>query len=282
MNFFFLFFIVFRFYDAVTSRMAKIWLHFEPFYKMTKYYQMEINGRTKSSLKFTEEILQNGRKMSEYNNNNNEPTNIIKSLTDPKHGLSDQEIREEIFSMIMAGQDTTTIIVSTALLMLAIHKDVQQKVVDELHEVFSSSEDSVDFEILNKLPYLELVLKETMRLFPISAFTLRTVREDFQLDEYVIPAGANIYLPVFSLHRDKNHWGDDADLFIPERFEPEKFKDVHPFAYIPFTGKRGSEFYEFFMYFLNLSFNRWPTTMYRISLRYVVHENMYGKFSTTL
>lgn len=229
-----------EFYDATTSRIAKVWLHFEPFYKMTKYYQMEINGRTKSSLKFTEEILEKGKKSIENNNNNNTNStcNIISVLVDPKHGLCDQEIREEIFSMIMAGQDTTTIIVSSTLLMLAIHKNVQQKVVDELHEVFSTVDEHVDFDILNKLPYLELVIKETMRLFPISAFTLRKVMEDFQLDKYAIPAGAIIYLPVFGLHRDKNYWGEDADLFIPERFEPEKFKNVHPYAYIPFTGEK--------------------------------------------
>lgn len=198
---------------------------------------MEMNGRSKSSLKFVEEILQKGKQNALNNNNNNdEHTNIIKSLVDPKHGLCDQEIREEIFSMIMAGQDTTTIIVSSALLMLAIHKDVQIKVVNELHEIFSTVDELVDFEILNKLPYLENVIKETLRLFPISAFTLRTVLEDFQLDEYIIPAGANLFLPVFSLHRDKNYWGDDADLFVPERFEEEKIKHVHPYAFIPFTG----------------------------------------------
>lgn len=196
---------------------------------------MEMNGRSKSSFKFVEEILQRGRQNAI--NNNDEHTNIIKSLVDPKHELCDQEIREEIFSMIMAGQDTTTLIVSNALLMLAIHKDVQFKVVKELRGIFTTIEEPVNFEILNELPYLENVLKETLRLFPISAFTLRTVIEDFQLGDYVIPAGANLYLPVFSIHRDKNYWGNDADLFIPERFEGERIKDVHPYAFIPFTGK---------------------------------------------
>lgn len=120
--------------------------------------------------------------------------------------------------------------------MLAMHKNVQQKVLNELNEVFSSVDDPVDFDILNKLPYLEMVIKETLRLFPISAFTLRTSTDDFVLDNYNIPAGTNFFLSVFSLHREEKFWGKDAGEFKPERFEPESIKDIHPYAYVPFSG----------------------------------------------
>lgn len=139
--------------------------------------------------------------------------------------------------LIYQAQDSTTIIISTSLLMLAMHKNIQEKVVNELREVFTSVDDPVDFEIVNKLPYLEMVIKETLRLFPISAFTLRTSTDDFQLDGYKIPARANFFLSVFSLHRDTTFWGDDAGIFKPERFEPEQIKKVHPYAYVPFSGE---------------------------------------------
>lgn len=61
-----------------------------------------MEARSKSSLKFTEEILQNGRRNAEISNNISGPKNTIKSLVNPKHELSDQEIREEITSIIMA------------------------------------------------------------------------------------------------------------------------------------------------------------------------------------
>lgn len=125
--------------------------------------------------------------------------------------------------------------------MLAMHKHVQEKVVQELREVFVSADEEINFDVLNNLPYLEMVIKETMRLFPVAAFTLRTTTENFELQKYTIPAGANLFLFIFTLHRDKLYWGDDAESFIPERFEPERIKNVHPYAYVPFTGEKVSE-----------------------------------------
>lgn len=64
---------------------------------------MEMEARKKSSLKFTEYVLKKGRLNSDLDNNHkNVPKNTIKSLVNPKHALSDQEIREEINSIIMA------------------------------------------------------------------------------------------------------------------------------------------------------------------------------------
>jgi cytochrome P450 len=52
----------------------------------------------------------------------------------------------------------------------------------------------------------------------------------------IIPKGATVMVAAFSVHRNKEYWGADADEFRPERFEPESFKTVPPYAYIPFTG----------------------------------------------
>lgn len=121
--------------------------------------------------------------------------------------------------------------------MLAMHKHVQVKVMNELYEVFASVDDPIDFDITNKLPYLEMVIKETLRLFPISAFTLRTSTDDFVLDGYKIPARSNFFLSVFSLQRNTKYWGEDAGEFKPERFEPHRIQKIHPYAYVPFSGK---------------------------------------------
>lgn len=123
--------------------------------------------------------------------------------------------------------------------MLAMHKNVQDKLVCELREVLGGKTE-INYEILNKLSYLEMVIKETMRLIPVAAFTLRKTTEDFELNninnKYIIPAGSNLFLSIFSLHRDEKYWGDDAHFFIPERFEPERIKNVHPYAFLPFSG----------------------------------------------
>lgn len=122
--------------------------------------------------------------------------------------------------------------------MLAMFKDIQKKVVDEINTVVPNKNDDIDFEAINKFIYLEKVIKETMRLFPITAVVLRTTIEDFQLDDnYKIPAGVNILIRLFNIQRDKRYWGEDADEFKPERFDKENIKNVHPYAFIPFTGE---------------------------------------------
>lgn len=81
----------------------KPWLYFEPFYKLSQYYKMEINGRTKGSLKFADEILENARNNVDNNNNNNETyKSAIKLLVDPAHKFNDREIKEEIISLLVA------------------------------------------------------------------------------------------------------------------------------------------------------------------------------------
>lgn len=121
--------------------------------------------------------------------------------------------------------------------MLAMHKNVQEKVVLELLEVFTSVDDPVDIDILTKLPYLEMVIKESMRLFPISPVAFRTSTQEFVLNNYVMPVGTNFLLGVFKLHRNKAFWGENSEIFEPERWEPERIKKIHPYAYLPFSGK---------------------------------------------
>jgi cytochrome P450 len=58
----------------------------------------------------------------------------------------------------------------------------------------------------------------------------------FGAGEYTIPAGATIVVSAFNVQRNKKYWGEDANDFRPERFEPANFEKVHPYAYIPFTG----------------------------------------------
>lgn len=126
---------------------------------------------------------------------------------------------------------------SAVLLMLAIHSNAQEKVYEELNGVFGLSGDVViDNNSLKKLPYLEMVIKESMRLFPVLPVSARTVTEDLVIGKYTIPSGTNIFISTFQVHRNPKYWGDDANLFKPERFEPEQFRKIHPYAFIPFSG----------------------------------------------
>lgn len=125
---------------------------------------------------------------------------------------------------------------ASTLLMLAMHQDIQDKVMDEIRDVFDSVHQEVDNEILNKLPYLDLVIKESMRLFPVLPIIGRLATKDVVLNTCTIPAGSNILIIMFNTHRNPKYWGDDAHLFRPDRFLPENISQIHPYAFGPFSG----------------------------------------------
>jgi cytochrome P450 family 313 len=157
---------------------------------------------------------------------------------DPKNNLCEDELLDEVSTLIVAAQDTTAIASSASLLLLAMHKDKQAKVVDELRQVFGTSTENlyIDVEQINELHYLDMVINEAMRLIPVVPLVTRTNESEFTSSEgYVIPANSNLIIPVFKLHRNKMYWGEDANQFRPERFQKESFSKVHPYAFIPFT-----------------------------------------------
>lgn len=125
---------------------------------------------------------------------------------------------------------------SAALLMMAMHQDVQMKVLQEIEDVIGSSNEEVEYEMLNSLTYLEMVIKESMRLFPVLPVIGRHCKKDVQIEKCVIPAGATIMINIFNTQRSTKNWGEDAHLFDPERFSTENISKIHPYAFIPFSG----------------------------------------------
>ena len=124
---------------------------------------------------------------------------------------------------------------SGILLMLALHQDVQDKVFHELQDVFDSVDQETENEMLNKLPYLDLVIKESLRLLPVGPILGRESTKEIELESCTIPAGVMILLNMFDVQRNPKYWGDDAHVFNPDRFLPENFSKIHPYAYAPFS-----------------------------------------------
>lgn len=119
--------------------------------------------------------------------------------------------------------------------MLAMHEDVQQKLFNEIEKIVEDKNEEINDSQLHKMNYLEMVIKETMRLFPVLPIHAREASEDIELENFTIPAGANIVISVFNAHRNPKNWGEDAEKFIPERFLPENFEKLHSYAFIPFS-----------------------------------------------
>ncbi|XP_032690305.1 cytochrome P450 4C1-like isoform X2 [Odontomachus brunneus] len=155
--------------------------------------------------------------------------------TSQENNLSDLDIREEVDTFTFEGHDTTSMAICFTLLLLAEHKDIQDRVREEVKTVMQQCEGKLTMTSLQNLPYLERCLKESLRLYPSVYFITRITAEDVQLrDSYVIPRGTITHLNIFDAHRDPNFW-PNPDVFDPDRFLPEKIQKRHPYSYLPFS-----------------------------------------------
>ncbi|XP_015117288.1 cytochrome P450 4c3 isoform X2 [Diachasma alloeum] len=139
-----------------------------------------------------------------------------------------------VHGVVDQAQDTTAVISSFTLLMLAMHPEVQKKVREEVDEVLGESED-VREEHLSKLRYLEMVIRETLRLFPIAPLMVRKTTGRIELESCTLPEDCSIVLAAFMTHRSEKYW-NEPEKFDPDRFLPENIKKRHPYAYVPFSG----------------------------------------------
>ncbi|XP_070168055.1 cytochrome P450 4C1-like [Polyergus mexicanus] len=150
------------------------------------------------------------------------------------NSLTDLDIKEEVDTFMFAGHDTTAMSMTFALLLLAEHKDIQERVRIEVDTAMQENGGKLTMRSLQNLPYLDRCLKESLRLYPTAFFILRDVQEDVKLYSYVVPAGTILYLNIYGVHRDPNFW-PNPEVFDPDRFLPERIQNRHPYSYLPFS-----------------------------------------------
>ncbi|KAL6431895.1 hypothetical protein ACFW04_007376 [Cataglyphis niger] len=170
------------------------------------------------------------------------------------HFLTDLDIKEEVDTFMFGGHDTTAMSMTYALLLLAEHKDVQERVRVEVDTVMQENGGKLTTRSLQNLSYLERCLKETLRLYPVVSYILRNMEEDVKLHSYVVPAGTILHLDIFQVHRDPNFWPNPG-VFDPDRFLPENIQNRHPYSYLPFSAGSRNCIGELLMIFLSLRVN---------------------------
>ncbi|KAJ6644109.1 Cytochrome P450 4C1 [Pseudolycoriella hygida] len=149
--------------------------------------------------------------------------------------FSIKEIQFQLDNFAFAGQDTVSNALAFVMVCLANYSNIHQRVREEINESVSDDVTEITGEHLAKLPYLDMVIKESLRLYPPVPFTGRHLFEDLQIGDYMIPKGTDIWLNYFALHRNTDHW-TEPEKFDPERFSPENSIDRQPFAFVPFSG----------------------------------------------
>lgn len=121
--------------------------------------------------------------------------------------------------------------------MLAMHPEYQERVFEEISGLLGNTNDAVvDREIIGKLVFTEQCIRETMRIIPIVPMIARTNTRPIQLRNVVLPVGTQIAISINSLHRSTEHWGADATEYKPDRFSPDRLKNIHPYAFLGFSG----------------------------------------------
>ncbi len=146
--------------------------------------------------------------------------------------MTDKELLDEVMTMIVAGHETSAITLTWVWYFIAKYSDVDKAVQDEL--IQSGISGAPGINDLEKLPYIKQVTEEALRMYPpVWLFTRKAVEDD-QLGDYFIPAGADIFLSPYYLHRNTDYW-DDVDEFLPQRFTAEAEKQRHKFCYLPFS-----------------------------------------------
>ena len=152
---------------------------------------------------------------------------------DTKERMSDEQIRDEVITIFLAGHETTANALSFTFYLLSKHPDAKQRIAAEVQQVFGSNE--INYEGLNKLEFTTMVIKESMRLFPPAWAITREVAKDDVIDGYHLKKGDSVVMSPYVIQRLEKYW-DEPKAFMPERFAPDKLKGIHRYAYFPFGG----------------------------------------------
>ncbi len=166
------------------------------------------------------------------------PNDLLQMLMDAQdeetgQPLSDEELRDEVMTVFIAGHETTANAMAWLWAMLSQHPEIREKVELEVAEVLGKRTPTpADFP---KLEYTLKVFKETMRLYPPVPVLPRKVEADDILGHYKIKGGNSIFFSPYLLHRHPDFW-ENPDVFDPHRFDKEAQRKRHTFAYLPFGG----------------------------------------------
>lgn len=151
--------------------------------------------------------------------------------------INDEEIKEQVDTIMFEGHDTTAAGSSFFLCQMAAHPEIQEKVIQEIDEIFRGSDRPATFADTLELKYLERCLLETLRMFPPVPIIARQLNEDVQLasnPNHVLPAGATIVIATFKIHRLEEIY-PKPEVFNPDNFLPENAANRHYYSFIPFS-----------------------------------------------
>ena len=147
--------------------------------------------------------------------------------------MNDQQLRDEVMTLFLAGHETTALALSWSWYLLASHPEAEKKFHAELEQVLGGR--TPDVSDLPNLKYTDMIAKETMRLYPPAYAVGREAIEETELGGFAVPKGTQVFAFQWVTHRDPRFF-DDPNAFKPERWSNGMSEQLPKYAYFPFGG----------------------------------------------
>jgi len=219
-------------YDAVAYSLREMQKRAEQLYPIFQYYPSfwtrsfeESNNKIKDIVR---EKIQERRQ-----SNNKETTYLLDAMLEAQefYQLSEDEILDEMVTFVMGGHETTSSLLSWAFYVIDNHPIVQERLMQELDSCVPRGSIPT-FDDLQKMDYLLMVLKETLRLYPPAPLLNRTSLTEVEIGGFTIPANTEILICPWAIQRSHKYW-DKPDEFIPERWKDDT--RASSFTFVPFS-----------------------------------------------
>lgn len=146
--------------------------------------------------------------------------------------LSDLEMAAQAIIFIFGGYDATSTSISFIMYELATRPNVQKKLQNEIDRALPNKA-PVTYDALMEMEYLDMVVNESLRLYPIATRLDRVSKKDVEINGVFIPKGTVVTIPIYPLHRNPEYWLKPEE-FNPERFSKENKGSIDPYVYLPF------------------------------------------------
>ncbi|KAE9590386.1 putative 11-oxo-beta-amyrin 30-oxidase [Lupinus albus] len=176
-----------------------------------KEIERDINTSVEAIIKKRESAMKNGEAP-----NKDLLDILLKSNHNEKNGMTNQEVIEECRMFHLAGYETTSVLLVWTMILLAKFPEWQERAREEVLQVFGTQ--NPNFEGLNHLKIVSMILYEVLRLYPPTIYFNRVVKKDVKLGNLTVSKGMKVSIPILLIHHDHDLWGDDAKEFKPERF----------------------------------------------------------------
>ncbi|XP_029170316.1 cytochrome P450 9e2-like isoform X2 [Nylanderia fulva] len=138
--------------------------------------------------------------------------------------LSVEDMVSQVFIFFFAGFDSTSTLMCFAAHEIAVNQEIQKKLQYEIDQVLEESNGEAPYEMVNNMEYLDAVISEALRMYPVTAAMDRVCVKEFELPPtlpgmkpFTIKKGEAVWIPVYGLHHDPRYYKE------PERFDPERF-----------------------------------------------------------